>query len=412
MMSENRTKTASNIVRNTTKVAQSSYDLHSKKFLMGSDTPTNMSDMSDWSENKREITVSEGLDFMLWHFEEPLFPRNVSTAATRDGQKPVYGKDRAALFFQGSLMRQDCKIAVYPNYEQMVIDGFYAPGYCPKPTHLFIDLDLATFGGDMHKLDLVLKATLRNISRELNGAIPTVLWSGGGLHIHQPLDAAILPIFEKVPEFKRYKNPSVQFMRYAERRLTGLKSDDNHNISFKSSMARVPGSVNSKYSGDIANVRIIQRWNGVRAKPTLKFMFTDFLIWLAEADIESLKKFRKMKHYNDSSSGAGNTIGWIEKILADTPIDDHRKLVVGLILSRYLTNVKKLGGNEASAIIWQWLDKCEQLRRLEPSRHYFDREVVSRQLEQAWQSKIWPMRIDTMLQKYPDLYKKLIQGGA
>jgi hypothetical protein len=99
----------------------------------------------------------------------------------------------------------------------------------PKPSHLFIDLDLATFAGDRHKLDLALKSTLRNIKRELGGAVPTVLWSGGGCHIHQPLDATVVPVYEDLPEFKRYKDPSIQFMRYAERQLTNGKCDHNQN---------------------------------------------------------------------------------------------------------------------------------------------------------------------------------------
>jgi len=198
--------------------------------------------------------VEQGLDFMLSHFTEPLWPRNVSTAATRNGQKVVHDRDRAILFYQGAL-RADCKLACYPNFD--FLDP-KTPTSRPKPTHLYIDLDLATFAGDdRHKLDHALKCTLRNIKRNLGGARPTVLWSGGGYHIHQPLDPAAVPIYEELPEFKRYKEPSVQFMRYAERVLTAGRADQNHCISFRSCMARIPGSVNSKYTGVLSEVEIV-----------------------------------------------------------------------------------------------------------------------------------------------------------
>src|SRR5215213_852146 len=109
---------------------------------------------------------------MLTHFQEepPLWPRNVSTIATRNGQRPVYDRDRAILYFQGAL-RVDCRIAIYSNYEELAKRGCLPLGYKPKPCHLFIDLDLATFTGGLTKLDLALKGTLRNIKRQFNGAV-------------------------------------------------------------------------------------------------------------------------------------------------------------------------------------------------------------------------------------------------
>jgi hypothetical protein len=42
----------------------------------------------------------------------------------------------------------------------------------------------------------------------------------------------------------------------------------DHCVSFKSCLARIPSSINSKYNGDIAEVIIIQLWDRVRAKST------------------------------------------------------------------------------------------------------------------------------------------------
>ena len=47
------------------------------------------------------------------------------------------------LYFQGAV-RQDCRIAAYPNYEVMKEKGLLTPGYKPKVSLLFIDLDLDT----------------------------------------------------------------------------------------------------------------------------------------------------------------------------------------------------------------------------------------------------------------------------
>ena len=58
------------------------------------------------------LKVQCGLEFVLGHFSGPLFPRMVSTAATRNRQKEVYDSDRAMLYFQGSLW-ENCRIAAF-----------------------------------------------------------------------------------------------------------------------------------------------------------------------------------------------------------------------------------------------------------------------------------------------------------
>ena len=78
-----------------------------------------------------------------------------------------------------------------------------------------------------------------------------------------------------------------------------------------------------------------------------------------------------------------------------------------MILSRYLINIKKLGYEQAYDIIWDWLDRCAKLRRLEPSRHHFDHHVVRYQLEEARRSKRLPMKLETLKKRNLDLYKKL-----
>lgn len=422
-MSENSTEIGLNHVKNIGSNFKSIQDLHTENVLHPLLSSNKLSEVSEVSEadNKTAITIEQGLDFILSHFEEHLFPRNVSTAATRNGQKVVYDKDRAVLFYQGSPQRQDCKLAVYPNYEEMAKNGLINPDYRPKPNHLFIDLDLSpTFGGDSDKLNFALQTTLKNIRQQFNGAIPTVIWSGGGYHIHLPLDSASLPIFENVPELKRFKDVSIKFMRYAERQLTNGKSDPHHCMSFKSSMCRVPGSINSKYSGEIAKVRIIQRWNGIRAIPTKQFMLTDFLIWLAQERVDQIRREQERTarmnnnnhHYNNSSNGIiPETYRYIEDALLKTAIADYRKNALDVIIIPYLVVIKGLTDlNQIQDIAMQWLDKCDQLKRLD-SRQAFVARIQSRTHQvmeaHAKDEAIPPKKWETLKKENPDLYRQL-----
>jgi hypothetical protein len=361
-------------------------------------------------EESSILTVEQGLDFMLAHFQEPLWPRNVSTAATRNAQKVVDSRDRAILYFEGAL-RADCRLAIYSNYQELAKLGHFPLGYLPKATHLFIDLDLASFAGDKDKLELALRQTKRKLARQLNGAMPTILWSGGGYHIHQPLEPAAIPVFEELLEFKRFENPNVQFMRYAEQTLSGGKADHNHKISFASSMARIPGSKNSKYEGDIAKVKIVQAWNGVRAKPTPQFMLTDFLIWLVQADLYARERMRKQaqRNYTYHVQFGGQGIAWIDRLL-QTGTPDWRKTAVALILAPYLLMIKRMSYEQAYYTIMQWAARCAQLSSLRPNeRGFVDRVHTS--LERAQSRQLKPLRWSTLVQNYSAIYEALKQAS-
>ena len=60
-----------------------------------------------------------------------------------------------------------------------------------------------------------------------------------------------------------------------------------------------------------------------------------------------------------------NKIKWIEKGLLGNSLLDHRKYVIWRILSPYLLNVKKLPKEESYSVMKDWLDKCNQLKRLD-----------------------------------------------
>jgi hypothetical protein len=414
MMSDNRTETHHNLTKNTQKGLHSSYDLYSKKLQMGLSTPIEVSETSeasDVSEATQEEAES-GLDFLLWHFEgqHSLFPRNIATGATNGGQKTVYDRDRAILYIQGAL-RQDCYLSVYPNYEELLKNDSITPDYLPKPDHVFIDLDAKQFGNDINKLNQGLKLTLKNIHQLLNGAVPSIFSSGGGYHIHQPLDANALPVFEHMPDFKRFKDITTEFMRYAERRLTNYKSDTCHKIAWKSCLARIPNTVNMKYP---AKVRIIQRWNGVTAIPTKQFMLTDFLVYLIEKNFDFSAKARQKKALLQQRYGFEHNNGyhsWIEKVL-QTPFEDFRKLIVRQILAPYLVTIRQMSKTEAYRMIMHWALQCSSLSQLRPSVNSFS-DKVRYSLDYTQRKEMKPLGWTKLVNEYPEVHKVLnLSGGA
>src|SRR5437867_180324 len=79
------------------------------------------------------------------------------------------------------------------------------------PNFIFADLDLSLLGSEQ-ALERALSSSVRFIRFKLNGR-PTVLWTGNGYHIYQPIDAVIL---EQFTEFEEFESPSLKFLRFAE----------------------------------------------------------------------------------------------------------------------------------------------------------------------------------------------------
>ena len=125
--------------------------------------------------------------------------------------------------------------------------------------------------------ELAVSKTLKNIEAELSGK-PTVIWSGNGSHIIQPLDAVILEELDLFsPTVIGTGQPSVKFLRWTEEYLSAGKSDPAHTktLSFGNCMLRVPGSHNSKcvsanngILSEKTEVKIIHEWAG-HSRPTI-----------------------------------------------------------------------------------------------------------------------------------------------
>ncbi len=328
------------------------------------------------------FTPSQGLDFLLSHFSSPVFPRTIMTPKTMV-QKEVNSKEQALDYFKES------------NYEDCRINAFYysdlkTGGLFWKPDLIFIDLDLQGFKS-CKSLRVALDRTLKNIKEWLgDSASPTVLHSGGGYHVIQPVEC---PALEGIKEFNEYGDkPSEQFLRFYKDFLSNGKADKSHNPSFRSCLLRIPGSINYKRN---KQVKILQKWNGIRPRVT-KALIIEFQGYLIKKKLnkrledEKIWKNRKPNNLFDS-----NYYEWIEKLL-NAPIKDCRKRTIDLVLAPYLIVVKKKEFEKSFKIIREWLDKCNEMEKLDRSVNYNHR--IKRALQIAANKQIPPMRREKLIE--------------
>ena len=313
--------------------------------------------------------VQDGLDFILSHFQEPLFPRKIMTKQL-GYRVEIFNKQEALEHFKNSNY-EDCRINAYPSFTE-----YHGINRTPI-SFLMVDLDLKDFSNETKKGKAVLERALNNSLRKIRESIggnPTVLWTGNGYHVYQPVSGFILEEYETFYEFTKYldKDLTSMFIQFSEEYFTDYTADRLHNPTVKSCLVRIPGSLNSKCvikGQDAAEVKIIQKWDGIR--PPMQRLLRHFRIWLIQKridDIEELKKqekrHTKFQMIVSKKQEPTNTIKWIERGILEHPLPDHRKYIIWRILSPYLLNVKKLPKEEAYSLMKGWLDKCDKLEKL------------------------------------------------
>ena len=310
--------------------------------------------------------VQDGLDFILGHFQEPLFPRKIMTKKL-GYQVEVFNKEEILEHFKDSNY-EDCRINAYPSFTEY-------QGINRTPiSFLMIDLDLKDLSGERPEktgkaiLDRALKNTLQKITESLGGN-PTVLWTGNGYHVYQPVSGFILEEYETFYEFTKYvdKDLTSMFIQFAEEYFTDYAADRLHNPTVKSCLVRIPGSLNSKCvtKWQDAEVKIIQKWDG--SKPSIQPLLRHFRVWLIQKRIDDMEELKKQEKYQISVSKTKertNTIKWIENGILEHPLSNHRKYIIWRVLSPYLLNVRKLPKEEAYSVMKEWLDKCGKIEKL------------------------------------------------
>jgi hypothetical protein len=310
--------------------------------------------------------VQDGLDFILNHFQEPIFPRKIMTRQL-GYQVEIFNKEEALEYFKDSNY-EDCRINAYPSFTE-----YHGINRTPI-SFLMVDLDLKDFADEKKKGRAILNKTLQKIKETIGGK-PTVLWTGNGYHVYQPVSGFILEEYETFYEFTKYfdKDLTSMFIQFAEEYFTDYGADRLHNPTMKSCLVRIPGSLNSKCvtkeEQDAAEVKIIQKWDGSR--PPIQPLLRYFRIWLIQKKIDDMEELKKQekKHTKfqmmvSKGQESTKTIKWIEKGISEHPLSDHRKYIIWRILSPYLLNVKKLPKEEAYSVMKEWLDKCDKLEKL------------------------------------------------
>ena len=361
---------------------------------------------------RKELSESQGLGFILNHLSKPVFPRKISTYESSNRTFQVDNMDEILTAFMDSRFI-DCRVNAFPLLRE---------GKSWIPDLFFIDLDLSDFKS-RKELELAKAHILRNISKYLGrDTKPTLLWSGNGYHIIQPVYCPVNDylINQKFKEFADTRiivngNPAEEFLRFAKILLSENKADKNHNPSFRSCLLRVPGSINLKNG---SQVRIVQEWNGYR--PTItKELFVNFHEYLIqkkidynleqEKQLKELQKWKRKNYNNNFGNNFHNYYNWIEKLL-ETPVEDFRKEIVELILVPYLVKIKGLTDNEVRQTVKEWLDKCQSLRKLDWSWYGVNKRI-NQALRNTHSKQYGPMSKQKIKSNHTDLYFLLVNKG-
>ena len=326
-----------------------------------------------------ENEIIKGLDFILYHFSRPYFPRTISTKTTEGSQITVNSKSEAiARFKQSGYV--DCRINAYSKHDLL-----------GDPNFIFIDIDQL----DQKLLFKILDGKLKS-----KGAKPTVLFTGSGYHIYQPIKSICInerSIYRELSNNVYENDPANQFLGFAEKYLSDNESDPNHHASLKSCMVRIPGSINSKNNSKIS---ILQKWD--RHRLDIRMLIGSFYAHLRTVQLEREKY--KNSHRFENLENSTETRGWIEEKILKTGLDDSRKNIVNLILAPYLVNIRKLSFNASKKIILEWLSICRAEREFD----FYPNQLIERALVAARKSGYKLMSLNTLKQRNFMLYEKLI----
>ena len=300
------------------------------------------------------------------------------------------------LHYQGALW-EDCRISAFFIGQK-------------NPDLILIDIDAKDFDS-MRAFKTALTKTVNNIKKKIGGH-PTVLWSGRGYHIIQPIDCDVdLDTIKEFAALVRDKDVNKAFLQFAAFYLSDDRKDSCNRTSLKSCLLRVPGSHNTKCKEEKidSEIKILQEWDGFR--PDYKLMLGSFYSHLVAKKIEEIQEREKYATCVALTNTEGpQVIYWIEKLL-DTTLDDYRQRARDLIIIPYLMVRRGITDiNEIEAIVMRWADKCNELESLRPSYREFEREMRSR-IRVVLRDMIPPMRFDTLQEENPKLAKMLKEIG-
>ena len=274
-------------------------------------------DINAKAKEQRLTSVKEGVIFILRHFEgrQPIFPRKMSTSLSQERQFTVYNEEQILNeCIKANFI--DCRLNAYP----VLSDDGKSAAVIQAPNLIFIDIDLhqSLDENSLLELNKIQSRTLNLIEHKLDGCSPTVLWTGNGYHIYIVLDTRPLELITDLIKLSR--EPSKEFLKFAEIIFTNKKADSKHNHSFNSYLLRIPYTLNSKCIGKGTNpeVKIIQRFDALNIPQIDKHLLREFRLYLADLDIKNKSKIRQNKIRIDpnNSHNTVNIISYVEKLLS------------------------------------------------------------------------------------------------
>lgn len=313
------------------------------------------------------MSPEDGLDFVLSHFKEPLWPRTVSSKETHNSQILVSSEDDALDIFTLAGFK-DCRISAFGKYEQEKV----------IPNLIFVDLD------NRDALNECLILFHKTI-----GARPTVIHTGNGYVIIQPIK---MSSWAGVTQGnKKGEELSKLFLQWAERYLTNHKCDSGNHPSLKNTMIRIPGSYNSKLldkgkSLEESQVFVRYGWDGKRvAIENIRPAFIRHVNKIIKQENKLAKLDRKTNPEN---------YRWIAELLKHNIGDGRARLLFDV--SRYLINLQGNSIEEATEKINSWLIS-----------RYYSKSMIKSECKRALKDGKYPRRIGTIKKTDQELYETI-----
>jgi hypothetical protein len=336
-----------------------------------------------------------------------MFPRKMMVFNS-GGQFTVTSKEEILQrCLQANLM--DCRINAYPEYTH------YKSVNRAAPSFVFIDLDLSIFNNQIQELVKVKDDTIKKMKQKIKGH-PTVLWTGGGFHIYQPIKLALADkaenvTLESIDRFSKFigccgNDLTTELMRYLSQYFTCSRNDPNHKPSINSCLIRIPGTINSKYG---SQVKLVQSWDGNYSP--INYLLREFELYLSEKVKTRPNEgpFNKIKvngKENKVRVLGSRKIFWIEKLL-QTYIDDNRYYCLWRILVPYLVNIKGIDSSiEVQNILMSWLEGCNGVKKLN-----FDPQSRIKSVLRGVEH-FAPISLKNLKSENPSLYCALKQKGC
>ncbi len=332
------------------------------------------------------------IEFMFRHFVDQAydFPRRIATFKSSvsgkiqsGGQFPVNSIDSILSSFARADYKE-CRLGGYPYDPTDKLQQ--------TPTLLFIDIDTLEKSA--------LNKALRRMRQHLVISQPTIIMSGRGYHIIQPLDvkkffdtpAPAWFLEAQKKGWRGFKNGVTnEFLKWAEEFLSGKKADVSHTPTIKSFLLRPPGTINAKWDKEVT---VVQAWDG--KKPPIDLLLGEFYSAKLREYNEHAKRFSNSRNptLTEFTTVAGNYYDSYIPIILETSLPDWREHILSLEIIPYLSTVKQLADEQVYQIAEDWLQRCDKVSPLR-----FDYSIIWNKIRYTKSGKRVPMGKAKLLQE-------------